>query len=140
MVHEFIDVHRVLEGVEVGQIPKDFLASLFDPQVLQSLIIHSLYSEGLLEMSLLDVLSKLHLARDEVPVIAQVFVDKQVSDSPLHVDVGRLFEEFTEDSCSSDHFEVLPEEVAQRQHKKKNQGVVYTIRVVKQLVLRVVWC
>ena len=69
-------------------------------------------------MSLLDVVSELHLAWDAVPVVTKVFVHVQVSDSPLHVDVGRLFEKLKRDACSSDYFQVLPKEVADRHHKE----------------------
>ena len=61
-------------------------------------------------------MSELHLAWDEVPVAAQVFVDEQISYVPFHVDVGRLFEELTGDPCSPDHFQVLPKEQEERKH------------------------
>ena len=89
-------------------------------------------------MSLLDVVSELHLAWDAVPVVTKVFVHVQVSDSPLHVDVGRLFEEFTGDACSPDYFQVLPIEVANRHHQEKDQRVVDAAGVVERIVLRVV--
>ena len=89
-------------------------------------------------MRLLNVVSELHLPSNAVPVIPEVFVDVQIPDSPLHVHVRRLLKKLTGDTCSPDHFQVLPEEHAKREHKQQDERVIGAIRVIKQFVLGVV--
>ena len=122
-----IDINWVLEGVIICKIHEDFLASLTYPQLFQGFVVNRLDAQTILEMRLLNVVSELHLPSNAVPVIPEVFVDVQIPDSPLHVHVRRLLKKLTGDTCSPDHFQVLPKEHAKREHKQQDECVIGAI-------------